>query len=86
MLENELVLNLLFNPANVDSVAAPCKYGELDKPTGTAISSCTSICKTCTKLPRQDSTATQRHVLAINRGLTELPVVCKADVLASVVM
>ena len=37
MLENELVLNLLFNAANVDSVATSVGNGELDKLTGTAL-------------------------------------------------
>ena len=49
MLENELVLNLLFNATKVDSVTASVGNGELDKLTGTALAlNCVSV-RPCTK-------------------------------------
>ena len=53
MLENELVLNLLFNAANVDSVAAPVGNGKLTALTGWV--ACQKVpltgCVDCQKVP-----------------------------------
>ena len=85
MLENELVLNLLFNAANVDSVAAPVGNGELDKLTGTALAlNCVSV-RPCTRLL---STGTRpplkAGVLVSIEFRLVFPVVCKVAVLAPV--